>query len=131
MNNANIDKIKKMARENGIKIKYICSQLGLAETYLSNCKSGKDRMTDERLYKIADILGTTYEYLTDQTDDPSPKTADIIASADSADEKVVLMLISKLPELSEDDIDILEALLSLPKQEFSHCLNVLKVVMKQ
>lgn len=131
MNKVNIDKIKSLAREQGIKIKYICSQLGLCETYLSNVKNGKDRMTDERLYKIADILGTTYEYLTDQTEDPNPKTADIIASADSADEKVVLMLIARLPELSGDDIDILEALLSLPKQEFSRYIEILRMMMKQ
>ena len=31
-------------------------------------------MTDERLLKIAEILGTTYEYLTDQTDLPTPDT---------------------------------------------------------
>ena len=65
---ANIDKIKALAKEKGIKIKYICSQLGLSETYLSNVKNGKDRMTDERLAIIAQILGTTTEYLTDKTD---------------------------------------------------------------
>lgn len=127
----NIAKVKALAKSNGISQTHICSQFGLKPCYLNDVANGKNSMSDERIRKIADILGTTYEYLTDQTDDPSPKTADIIASADSADEKVVLMLISKLPELSEDDIDTLEALLSLPKQEFSHCLNVLKVVMKQ
>ena len=65
----NIDRIKELAKEKGIKIKYICSQLGLAETYLSNVKNGKDRMTDERLQKIADILDTTVEYLTGETDE--------------------------------------------------------------
>lgn len=72
-NDANIDKIKALAKKRGLKIKFICSELGLAETYLSNVKNGKDRMTDERLYTIANILGTTYEYLTDQTDDSAPK----------------------------------------------------------
>lgn len=67
----NIDKIKILAKEQGIKIKFICSQLGLSETYLSNIKNGKDRMTDERLEKIAEILHTTPEYLRDETDDPS------------------------------------------------------------
>ena len=65
----NIDRIKELAKEKGIKIKYICSQLGLAETYLSNVKNGKDRMTDERLQKIADILDTTVEYLTGESDE--------------------------------------------------------------
>lgn len=65
----NIDRIKELAKEKGIKIKFICSQLGLAETYLSNVKNGKDRMTDERLQKIADILDTTVEYLTGESDE--------------------------------------------------------------
>lgn len=69
----NIDKIKRMAKEKGIKIKYICAQLGLSETYLSNVKNGRDHMTDERLAVIADILGTTVAYLNDETDTPSPK----------------------------------------------------------
>ena len=64
----NIDKIKSLAKEKGIKIKYLCSKLGLAETYLSNVKNGKDRMTEERLKVIADILNTTPEYLKDETD---------------------------------------------------------------
>ena len=64
----NIDKIKSLAKDQGIKIKFICSQLGLSETYLSNVKNGKDRMTEERLDKIADILHTTPEYLRDETE---------------------------------------------------------------
>lgn len=88
MNNAgcvNIDRIKALIKKRGLKIKYVCAELGLAETYLSNVKNGKDRMTDERLYAIADVLGTTYEYLTDQTDDPKPKnkkTPEITSNAD-------------------------------------------------
>lgn len=67
----NVDKIKNLAKEKGIKIKYICAQLGLSETYLSNVKNGKDRMTDERLEKIAEILNTTTAYLRDETDTPT------------------------------------------------------------
>lgn len=67
--NVNIDKIKSLAKEQGVKIKFICcSKLGLSETYLSNVKNGKDRMTPERLEIIAETLNTTVEYLTDQTE---------------------------------------------------------------
>lgn len=68
-----IDRIKTIAKSRGIKIKYICSQLGLSETYLANIKNGKDRMTDSRLKVIANILRTTPEYLNGETDDPAPK----------------------------------------------------------
>lgn len=65
---ANINKIKALAKEKGIKIRYICSQLGLTETYLNNVQNGKDRMRPERLEIIAEILDTTPEYLNDETD---------------------------------------------------------------
>lgn len=88
----NIDRIKNLARQKGVKIKYICAQLGLAETYLSNVKNGKDRMTQDRLEQIADILGTTVEYLTDQTDDPAPKEKDPIQALDEVESAVIEIL---------------------------------------
>lgn len=68
-----VDRIKLLAKEKGIKIKFICSQLGLAETYLSNVKNGKDRMTADRLRVIAKLLDTTPAYLSGETDDSSYK----------------------------------------------------------
>ena len=87
----NIDRIKNLAREQGIKIKFICASLGLAETYLSNVKNGKDRMTDDRLAKIAEILHTTPEYLRDETDDPAPEQK----------EKTAVEIDSGLKEMNE------------------------------
>ena len=66
---ADIQRIKALAREQGIKIKYLCAQLGLAETYLSNVQNGRDRMTDERLERIAELLNTTPAYLNGETDE--------------------------------------------------------------
>ena len=99
----NIDKIKNMAKSQGIKIKFICSSLGLSETYLSNVKNGKDRMTPDRLAIIADLLHTTPAYLMDETDDPtpikkesfqteelSPKHQELINWISTADEGMVL-----------------------------------------
>lgn len=88
----NIDRIKNLARQKGVKIKYICAQLGLAETYLSNVKNGKDRMTQDRFEQIADILGTTVEYLTDRTDDPAPKEKDPIQALDEVESAVIEIL---------------------------------------
>lgn len=73
----NIDKIKNLAREKGIKIKHICAEVGRAETYLSNIKNGQDRMTPDRLEKIANILGTTAEYLTDKTEQKEKPTIEL------------------------------------------------------
>ena len=83
----NIDKIKSLAKEQGIKIKFICSSLGLSETYLSNIKNGKDRMTPDRLEKIAELLHTTPAYLMDETDDPSPIKKELTGYGELSDKK--------------------------------------------
>lgn len=62
----NVSKIKELAKQKGIKISFICSQLGVAKTYLNTVAAGKARLNDEKLNKIADILGTTVSYLCDE-----------------------------------------------------------------
>lgn len=104
----NIDKIKTLAREKGVKIKYICSQLGLAETYLSNVKNGKDRMTRERLEQIAEILETTVAYLTDETDDPAPKEKEPVQALDEVEELVLQILRTMTVEEKLDLIEYLK-----------------------
>ncbi len=77
----NINKIKRLSKEKGIKQGFLCSQLGMTYAYLNDVAKGKSTMSEERIKKIADVLGTTYEYLTDQTEDPNPhpnkKTSEI------------------------------------------------------
>lgn len=66
----NVSRIKSLLRVKGVKIGYLCSQLGMNHSYLTDVEKGKAVMPEERIRKIADILGTTYEYLTDQIGDP-------------------------------------------------------------
>lgn len=103
----NIDKIKTLAREKGVKIKYICSQLGLAETYLSNVKNGKDRMTRERLERIAEILETTVAYLMDETDDPTPTKKEPVQAL-SEEEDLILQILRTMTV--EEKLDLIEYL---------------------
>ena len=131
VHSANIDRIKSLAKERGIKIKYICSQLGLAETYLSNCKNGKDRMTDERLYKIAQLLGTTYEYLTDQTDDPMQTLEHLANMAESLEERIVQDVMGKLAEIPEDRRETFRKLVTLPDEEFERAMDMLELLWKK
>ena len=80
-----INKIKTLAKNQGITIAFICKQLGNGRGYLNDVANGKNTMPDERIRKTAQILGTTFEYLTDQTDDPKPKNKkppEIISNAD-------------------------------------------------
>ena len=81
----NTTKLKALAKSKGIKISFLCEQFGLHRSYINNIERGKATMPDERIHKIAQILNTTYEYLTDQTDDPKPKnkkTPEITSNAD-------------------------------------------------
>lgn len=70
-----IDRIKSLAKEKGIKMKFLTDSLGLNASYLSNVKSGKTQITRDRLEILAQILGTTADYLAGETDYPYPPTS--------------------------------------------------------
>lgn len=82
----NTTKLRNLAKSKGIKLSFLCEQFGLNRSYINNIERGKASMSDDRIQKIASVLGTTYEYLTDQTDDPKPKsnkkTPEITSNAD-------------------------------------------------
>lgn len=123
VNNVNIGKIKELAKSRGIKIKFICSQLGLSETYLSNVKNGKDRMTEERLFKIAEILGTSFEYLTDMTDDPEPDF--IIRTAGTLQDKLQNEVITKMNSMTEEQKKLIGMILKMSPEETKKVLAML------
>lgn len=124
-NNVDIDRVKQLIKDKGLKQKHICAQLGLSETYLSNVKNGKDKMTVERLNKIAAMLDTSYEYLTNQTDNPLP--AELTQIAQSQDETVALSLISKLSTLTEDQKNTFARLFALSTDNFNRAMEILKL----
>lgn len=68
----NTTKIRDLCKKKGIKQGYLCEQLGLGRTYFNDIDRGKNTMPDDRIHKIAKMLDTSYAYLTNQTDDPSP-----------------------------------------------------------
>ena len=65
----NIDKIKTLASDNGIKLSFITQKLGVQHTYFADIKRHNRDIPDDRLQTIAEILNTTPEYLRDQTDE--------------------------------------------------------------
>lgn len=65
----NINKIREICKEKGVKLSWVCEQLGLQRTFLNNVERGKASMSDERLKIIADLLDTTPEYLRDETEE--------------------------------------------------------------
>ena len=69
----NLEKIRSLAKSKGLSLSYICTQIGVARVYFIDVERYNRTIPDERLAKIAELLGTTPEYLRDETDDPSPK----------------------------------------------------------
>lgn len=67
----NIDKIKSLARSRGIKLGKLCEMVGEDANYFNKVKMGLRRMDDERIRYLAHVLNTSFEYLTDETDNPS------------------------------------------------------------
>lgn len=91
-----IDRIKELAKEQKRSLSYICAQIGVANNYLTDIARGKNTLKPDRLAQIADILGTTPEYLRGETD------------------------IKEKPaengELSEDDMKLLKICRQLPPE---------------
>lgn len=91
-----IDKIKELAKEQGKSMAFLCTKLNVTKTYFADIARGKNTLKPDRLAQIADILGTTPEYLRGETD------------------------IKEKPaengELSEDDIKLLAFFNRLPPQ---------------
>lgn len=124
----NINKIKELAKSKGISITYICDQFGTGRGYFNDVARGKNSMSEERVYKTAQILGTSFEYLMDITDDPDPNF--LIKLSESIEERIVSEVMDKLAEMPEEHKSTLEKLLKLPDDEFSRVLDALDLLIK-
>ena len=66
-------RIKALRADLGMSQKDLAFRLGTPPSHLSDIEADKvPRVSGEMLAKIADILGTTTDYLTIRTDDPLP-----------------------------------------------------------
>lgn len=117
-----IDKIKSLAKSKGIKIKYICLQLGLSETYLANVRNGRDRMTPERLEIIARILETTPEYLKGETDNPEIQKKEPAAIFEDERQAELNAIFERMPDEESKDklIQLVRSFEITNKYEIGH-----------
>ena len=67
----NFEKIAELRKIRGISATYLAAQVGRGANYIKDCRVYNINVPDEYVKKWAEILGTTVEYLTDQTDDPA------------------------------------------------------------
>ena len=125
----NIDKIKELAKSKGISITYICDQFGTARGYLNDVARGKNSMSEERVYKAAQILGTSFEYLMDITDDPDPNF--LLRETESLEERIVHEVMYKLAEIPEEHKETLSRLLNLPDEDVEKAMQMLDIMWRK
>ena len=115
--NVNVNKIKALAKKQGIQMKYFCDYFGKAQSYFADIRNGKNKLDINELQFIADKLNTTVEYLTDQTDDPTrpeeKKEPGAITDAEQAEFDLRFSRLS--PERQDFVLRLLE--LALAEQE--------------
>lgn len=92
----NLDRVDSLSKEKGITKAFICSGIGMRRGYFTDIKRDGSMVPIDRLTIIADILGTTVEYLTDETDQKEKPTVqnDELSEAD----REFLKIIRELPE---------------------------------
>ena len=69
----NYNKIQETLKSKGLSQSFVSERIGMSRNYLKDCKRLNSDIPQDRLALIADLLGTTTEYLRDETDDPSPQ----------------------------------------------------------
>lgn len=122
----NITKIKELCKQKGIKQGYLCDQLGVAKVYLNDVANGKNTMSEERVFKIAEILGTSFEYLMDMTDDPDPKF--LLNLTMTTQEKLLTEVADRMNTMSEEQAETIKKLLDLPVDKLDKVLGAVKMM---
>ena len=95
---------------NGVTVSFLCSAVDKRRGYINDCREKKSRVPIGYVKKWADILGTTPEYLSGETDEMGkPATVNI---CDGLSEKQV-QLINQIRAADDDAVDLLLRLASL------------------
>ncbi len=71
----NIERIKSLAKEKGLSLSFICSKIGVARIYFNDIQKYNREIPVARLQVIADLLGTTVEYLNGKTNEKGKPAA--------------------------------------------------------
>lgn len=103
----NYDKLESMAKEKGISKTFLCQLVGRERYYLRDCKKNSFSPPVSHIESWANALDTTVDYLTDKTEDPSPKKKEPVEALDEVDVEVLAILHSMSVE---DKLELLEYL---------------------
>lgn len=121
----NYERIKTLARERGIAITHICRELGHDHSYINTMRRDGRTLSDDTICKIAKMLGTSPDYLRGETDDPDPNY--ILRQSESLEERLLHLVMQKLPEMTEGQINSLSRLFSLDKADFDCMIAPLEI----
>ena len=104
------EKIKILAKKQGISLNTLEERVGLGKNYIYSLKN-KKTPSAEHIAKIADYFNVSTDYLLGRTDNPNiVKNGDASAPLDLRDIAAQSMLFDGKP-LSEEDIDFITAVL--------------------
>ncbi|MBX9096386.1 helix-turn-helix domain-containing protein [Streptococcus gordonii] len=104
------EKIKFLAKKQGISLNTLEERVGLGKNYIYSLKN-KKTPSAEHIAKIADYFNVSTDYLLGRTDNPNiAKDGDASAPLDLRDIAAQSMLFDGKP-LSEEDIDFITAVL--------------------
>jgi transcriptional regulator with XRE-family HTH domain len=115
----NIVRVEALIDEKGWKKPYFCSLFGKERGWISDWKRGRGLPDDNTLAEIAYRLGTTVEYLTDQTDDKKRPAAQSDGPSENAIKFIHILRERGIDfsVLTEADIDKAATIFKLVKDQ--------------
>ena len=70
------ERIDLLRKEQGIMWSHLNEKIGAYRGKLTEFKNGKTTLSQDEIFRIASVLGTSTDYLLGNTDDPSPPGAE-------------------------------------------------------
>lgn len=70
------ERIDLIRKERGIMWSHLNEKIGAYRGKLTELKKGKTTLSQDEIFRIASVLGTSTDYLIGKTDDPSPPGAE-------------------------------------------------------
>ena len=113
------ERLWKMAKNKGISLAHLSEQLGLSRYYLNNCRRTDAEIPLIRLMRLADMLGTSVEYL--RGEDPlaeeelevllgkflhRPECQLLFAAVEDAPPEVIIKVVKIIEVLNSKDPDL-------------------------
>lgn len=126
----NINKVIARIEEKGLKKGKFCTDaLGVPRQYLDELARGKrnvNNVPEEMIFQMAEALGTSFEYLTDLTDDPAPDF--LLRTAGTLQDKLQNEIIARYNTMTEDQRELLNLIIKMDPNEAKKALAVLRAI---